>query len=394
MKSSLGVQRNQCRGFTMVELMIAMLLSLFLLAAITYIVVNSNKNYNSTDSLARLQENARFAVGYMTSDLRRAGYAGCMGDMTTVKSSLNGNLFGTSTIGSVTVVDKLSGVNDIGGTYGNWYPSGDSFSVGAGTTAISGSDAISARYLDAVPANISESDTILVQDMKFEADNLVVSSTYGKTVNVGDILAIADCASVDIFQVTAKSGTGPYTLAHTPLSGACSATANPPNCPGNSTGSLSKAYTTKTGGAKPLKLASFTYYVGTNNTTGRSALFRVNTSGVAEELVEGVESMQIMYGELLALDANGKPIPPLAYRIAKDVVEWNNVVSIRIGLLFTTVANTADGQYGTEKEETGSEYNVNGEQVKVPVGQERRLRRVFVTTVALRNSTSLLAVAP
>lgn len=104
--------------------------------------------------------------------------------------------------------------------------------------------------------------------------------------------------------------------------------------------------------------------------------------------------MQIMYGELLALDANGKPIPPLAYRIAKDVVEWNNVVSIRIGLLFTTVANTADGQYGTEKEETGSEYNVNGEQVKVPVGQERRLRRVFVTTVALRNSTSLLAVAP
>lgn len=375
----------------MVELMIAMLLSLFLLAAITYIVVNSNKNYNSTDSLARLQENARFAMGYMTSDLRRAGYAGCMGDMTTVNSRLNGNLFGTAS-GSVTVVDKLSGVNDIGGTYGNWYPSGASFSAGAGTTAISGSDAIAARYLDAAPANISVDDTILVQDMKFEADNLVVSSTYGKTVNVGDIIAISDCSSVDIFQVTGKSGSGPYTLAHTLLSGACSPTANPPNCPGNSTASLSKPYTTKSGGGKPLKLASFTYYVGANNATGRRALFRVNTSGVAEELVEGVENMQIMYGELAGPE--GEPALPLTYRTAKDVVFWKNVVSARIGLLFTTVANTADGQYGNEKEAALSTYDVNGEPVTVPVGQERRLRRVFVTTVALRNSTSLLTVAP
>lgn len=393
MKSSLGGQRNRCRGFTMVELMIAMLLSLFLLAAITYIVVNSNKNYNSTDSLARLQENARFAMGYMTSDLRRAGYAGCMGDMTTVKSSLNGNLFGTAS-GSVTVVDKLSGVNEIGGTYGDWYPSGTSFSAGAGTTAIAKSDAIAARYLDAAPANISESDTILVQDMKFEADNLVVSSTYGKTVNVGDIIAISDCSSVDIFQVTGKSGTGPYTLAHAALSGACSPTANPPNCPGNSTASLSKPYTTKSGGGKPLKLASFTYYVGTNNTTGRSALYRVNTNGIAEELVEGVENMQVMYGELAWDAINKKPALPLTYRTAKDVVLWDNVVSARIGLLFTTVANTADGQYGNEKEAALSTYDVNGEPVTVPVGQERRLRRVFVTTVALRNSTSLLTVAP
>jgi type IV pilus assembly protein PilW len=392
MKSSLGRQCNGNRGFTIVELMIALLLSLFLLAAITYIVVNSNKNYNSTDSLARLQENARFAMGYMTSDLRRAGYSGCMGDLTTVKSSLNGNLsITTNASETITLSTKLEGVNDIGGTFGNWYPSGVTFSAGSGTTAISGSDAIAARYLDGAPVNISESDTLLVQDMKFEADSLVVSSTYGKTINVGDIVAVADCSSVDILQVTGKSGSGPYTLAHAALSGACTAAAK--NCPGNSTASLSKAYTTKSG-SKLLKFGSFSYYVGTN-ANGRSALFRGTSGGAVEELVEGVENMQIMYGEL-AKDANNKPIPPMTYRTAKEVTDWNNIVSARIGLLFSTVANSTDGQSGNAVDLStyNYKYTVNGVDVNVPVGQERRLRRVFTTTVALRNATLMLSGAP
>ena len=53
---------NQQRGFSMVELMIAITISLLLLAGVIQIFSASRQTYTLQDGMSRLQENARYAL--------------------------------------------------------------------------------------------------------------------------------------------------------------------------------------------------------------------------------------------------------------------------------------------------------------------------------------------
>jgi type IV pilus assembly protein PilW len=64
------------RGFSLVELMIALVITLILIAGIGQIFVSSKKSFTIQDSLARQQENGRYAIELIAQDLRRAGYFG------------------------------------------------------------------------------------------------------------------------------------------------------------------------------------------------------------------------------------------------------------------------------------------------------------------------------
>ncbi len=67
---------QRSRGFSLVELMIALVITLILLAGIGQIFVSSKKSFTIQDSLARQQENGRYAIEIISQDLRRAGYWG------------------------------------------------------------------------------------------------------------------------------------------------------------------------------------------------------------------------------------------------------------------------------------------------------------------------------
>lgn len=64
------------RGVSMVELMVAMLLGLFLLFALVGILINGKEAFGSANHLSRLQENGRIATDLVVIDLKRAGYWG------------------------------------------------------------------------------------------------------------------------------------------------------------------------------------------------------------------------------------------------------------------------------------------------------------------------------
>ena len=64
------------RGFSLVELMVALVITLILLAGIGQIFVSSKKSFTIQDSLARQQENGRYAIVIISQDLRRSGYWG------------------------------------------------------------------------------------------------------------------------------------------------------------------------------------------------------------------------------------------------------------------------------------------------------------------------------
>ncbi|AHK17316.1 PilW family protein [Thalassolituus oleivorans] len=62
-------------GMTLIELMIAMTLSIGVVYAVTNILITSNKTATLSDSLAQSQETGRFVTSYLNHHILRAGYA-------------------------------------------------------------------------------------------------------------------------------------------------------------------------------------------------------------------------------------------------------------------------------------------------------------------------------
>jgi type IV pilus assembly protein PilW len=80
------------RGFTLVELMVAMVITLILLAGIGQIFLSSKKSFNIQDSLSRMQENGRYAMETVAQDVRRTGFWGGNADVTTIRDYTPGGI--------------------------------------------------------------------------------------------------------------------------------------------------------------------------------------------------------------------------------------------------------------------------------------------------------------
>ncbi len=70
------IQPRAQRGMTLIELTVAMAIGVFLIGGALYVYSQSRNSYRSSDSLARLQESARFALDTIETDVRLARYWG------------------------------------------------------------------------------------------------------------------------------------------------------------------------------------------------------------------------------------------------------------------------------------------------------------------------------
>jgi type IV pilus assembly protein PilW len=75
-RQRLDMLKTRQGGVSLIELMIAIVLALLLLAGLIQVYLSSKQSYNAQEQLARMQESGRFAMDLITSDLRRAGYWG------------------------------------------------------------------------------------------------------------------------------------------------------------------------------------------------------------------------------------------------------------------------------------------------------------------------------
>ena len=364
--SSANNSRRQT-GFTLVEIMTALVIgSILMLGAIT-IMVNSKDAYETQDDLARLQENARFAMNLLIKDIRMAGYFGCNTDSDSTYDHINngaaGNLFDSSY--------GLEGLNDYTDGTSTWMPSNVTTGGVESTVNYSvGNDAITVRYLD--PATAVSIDAPMPQPSA-----VLKVDSVGNLVD-GQIVAITDCSSTDIMQLT-QVMTGSLSLQHNTGTGvpgneSSQVKFNFPGC--NAPNCLSKAYDE---GARVMSIKAVRYYVedGALHRLMVSPTLNDTTDAdseiVSQQLVDGVDSLQITYGR----DTTGNGVADTydtADNIAQDL--WTNVSTVRLAMLF----NTVDG-YGQHLDT--KTYDVNGVNVD-PVDDNRR-RRLFTTTVLLRN---------
>lgn len=65
---------QQQTGFSLIELMVAMMLGVILIMGVFSVVLGSSQTYRLQDAMFRAQESGRFALTMMVSDLRQAGF--------------------------------------------------------------------------------------------------------------------------------------------------------------------------------------------------------------------------------------------------------------------------------------------------------------------------------
>ncbi len=353
------------RGFTLIELLVAMSIGLVVVLAVGYVFVGSRQTYRAQDAAARLQEGARYAYEVLSNDIRMAGFTGC------------------NTSNPQNVIN-VAGNND-----SDWYKNLFGASGALAVQPVYG-------YQDVVPADVcttastapcyTQGDGLTILRADTSKEYIVQSHasptftlTAAHDINQGEVLVVTNCNDATaLFQATAAAGT---TLDH-----AASGT------PGNSTAILAGSYAAA---SRIYRLNAVTYYIGTNP-SGEPALYRRkltssagNASTTAEELVEGVEDMQITYGVDTDATADrqvngyqtateiengsGSPAVPGADTAAR----WGRVLSVRISLLLRSPENGITTQAQT--------YTYPPDAASATTAADRRLRRVFTFVVSLRN---------
>jgi type IV pilus assembly protein PilW len=359
------LQRNA--GYSLVELMVSLVLGLVIMAAVLSVYVGMGQSVRTEDALSRVQENARFALEKLSVDVRQAGFMGCVKDVNV--------LLNPAGVGySAALYDLSRAVS--GWEYAGTEPAGTFSSASLVPTGVSvsnwndaaGAD-LDAQFRDLV---VPGSDVLVIRraDQKLNVTATGVTPVNANTINLTSasgvaqdtIVLVSDCRGSDLFQNRSNEA------AHNLTRGATGS-------PGNlnpATNEFSHAYDSD------IEIYTFwvaAYYVG-RGASGEPALFRrrylTGGVGVAEELVDGVETMQVLYGE----DTDTDRIADV-YRTADTVADWGRIVSVRIGLLLR-------GRDEGRGEPDTASYALGGMTFD-PIDSRNLRRRVATWTITLRN---------
>ncbi len=339
--------RSNQEGLTMIELMIAMLLGLLLMGGVIQIFGAAKQTYNLQEAQSRLQENGRLAMHFLPHDIRLADFHGCRSRQR-YSTSIN-VIANPAASGAPNFDDSLWNINR--GITGS-----DDVLAGTkvgGTDVVIGTDIINLQFGGSCGGN-------LVGNMTATNGTIQINFPNSCSLKPNWPFMITDCERADIVRASdvqppnPTTGTGIQTIQHAPSV--------------NTTDLLSKAYQSN---AEVFSVQSFTYFIGQNTIGNNSSLYRRdNAAGTSEEIVEGVDDMQILYGE----DTDGDNTANY-YVSAANVAVMQNVVSVKVSLLTRSLSDVNV----TSKPLI---YTYNG---ATATAVDRQLHKVFTSTVTLRN---------
>ncbi|NEV64732.1 PilW family protein [Thiorhodococcus minor] len=343
--------RLEQRGISLVEIMVALLIGMLLIAAVVQLFVANKQTFRATESLSRLQENARFALEVMRQDIRETAYTGCPA------SSSRTNLLQNN----ASVWWEDFGDSTIRGYDGNTSFPGQSFGTGVGER-IAGTDAVA----------LLKTGGDRYRVVSHAAGSAAMTLDRAPDLEAGSIVVVCDAKRISILQLTGVSGS---TIAFA-ASG---------STPGN-TGALTHDYGQD---AEVAEYRPTAYYVGAAATGGSGRAlyrYRLDISGaaatpVAEELIDEVDDLQLHYG----LDVDADNLVD-AYQDASGVTDWTDVVSARVNLLFRSTEKsvaTADHQIVFPNADTG--YASSTGSLFTPGSGDRDRYLSVSETVTLRN---------
>ena len=385
--ATLPARSAPSRGFSLVELMIALTLGLVVTAAVISTFISVHSASKDTAAIGELADNGRIAIDIFQQTLRSAGYMVCnstlrqvvvQGGLGVNQSPLTKDVteplagyealyngLDTGPGSSITLVENPPGTK----TQSAWATTSglgsqlDSSIVNSTALPIVGSDAIGVHttYSSVRPVYTTAPST---------ANAVDVDSTAG--ITNGEVGIVSNCASSVVAEVSVVSGN---------------------NVQFNQ--SLGQSFDA---GSQVGVFNTVVFYIGKGR-DGDGALYsyqdagQPNFSSPPQEIVPDVENMQILYG----VDTSGS-MAATEYVTADQVpaatannpncqaaggttpVDFNCVVSIKIALL------VASRPYAIPLPAQARTFNLLGTKVTAPL--DTRMRQVFEATVSLRNTTT------
>lgn len=434
-------------GLTLIELMVAMVLGLLVAAGIVTVFASTSSSNKAQNQLARLQEEGRFAITRLSSDLSMANGQYCTNSGGVAKPGSGGTYLDHLRTPRVYAKNLIGALGDVttnwGVTSGIAYPAAPTVSYsmpsflfmrGYDCTLTACTPVDPNDYVAGIPAmgtalnsRVKGSDVVTVRYVNPSAgwsigaaggSTIATSSSVGTITSItlkplaneppasnfasGDLVMLADCSNAQIFPASASGSvitpSTDSTLVYTDSSPAAQ---QPESAP--MVFSVDR------------DLQTVTYYlkvVSVNNDgnapfTG-ALMRRVNgavaaNGGSEDELVRGVERLDFKYG---VQDASGNT----SFLTAKEVDDsttcppseinavttagclWRGVKSIEVSLLmdgqvplYTLAASDLQYRYSAD---TNTGLLAPGGHAIKPSDQgfpDQLLRREFTTLVAVRN---------
>jgi len=288
--------------------------------AMLKVYVDASRMYRFNEGLARVQENGRFALEFIRRDARVAGFWGCYRDA------------------------KLSNaIQDDSDAYIN-------VSAGHITGTEGGDDdADSITFRSA-----TGSGALVTSDMSGPDGTITVDSALA----TGTAALISDCENGDLFEVTENDGAVLKRGADANIL------------------SELRAYAA---GARVYEARETTFSIQEDPSSGVPTLYREVIGEGAQPLVEGIQNMQILYGEDTDADADGTANRYVAF--GASGLDIDRIVSIRISVLVRSINNNLT----TEPSPYMYPPWVNPPIPTTPDEDDKYLRKIFTTTVTLRN---------
>jgi type IV pilus assembly protein PilW len=342
------------RGFSLVEIMVAITLSLIILGGVLAVMYSSKVTYMENDRVARIQESGRAALDLMLRDLRGAGFPGCAQQIDGLLA-IN-NMLADSAEVPWNLAEPIMGFD---GGEGAWAPD-------LGTAAALFPDATEGNDIFVVRTIPAGSPSFRVPDATAAGDDIVVEKDTGETLLPGTPAIISDCNNTSIFVVDTFTPDGDDL-------GATITRATSGGPPSNTTTSLGADFQ-RFSQVQPI--TSIAYYVAPNGAGTGTSLWRVLANNAPEELIPGVEAMQVRYG--IDTDAD-RLITVNEYVDADEVDDWNQVVSVSLALLVRSAE---------ENSQTQDTRTYKLLETELEPFDDNFQRSLFTTTVTLRNRTT------
>ncbi|WP_299802196.1 PilW family protein [uncultured Shewanella sp.] len=317
---------NGQSGFSLVELMIAMVVSLFLTLGIFSMFAMSSTNVTTTSQFNQLQESGRIALALIERDISQVGF---MGDMTGTDFVLGTN----TTINA----PAIAAANDcIGGGANNAsFPNDET----AHFRRIWGYEhSAGGGGMECIPDALDETDVLQVK-------RLIGPSVAPTTLNSNRYYMATTSSQAVIF--TGEQAVPPLT------------------------------------NSRLWELQHHVYFIQTDNDVPvlmRRVLGKggMNSGSSYEQLVEGIENIRIMYG----FDSNGDKSAD-SFRPAQNTTSfmWDNttlqrLVAVRIYVLVRSLEEDNNYTNNTVYKLGDKEISANGDGFR---------RKVVMTTVVLEN---------
>src|SRR5688500_3368499 len=185
-----AMKRVAARGFTLIELMIAMVLGLIVVGGVISVMLANKRSYRTNEGLAQVQESARTAFELMARDIRQSGGNGCDNNNRTA-NLLNPsalwwqNWFGVRGIDGTDVDPAVANGTTIG-------------------TRVAGTDSLHVQGIEGagLPVQLHNAAATTIQ-----------LNAASSTFVVDDIVLVCDQDHAAIFEVTAYDS-GSRTITH------------------------------------------------------------------------------------------------------------------------------------------------------------------------------------